>query len=49
MTQFGEIVGKPRTVFVAPLPETIQNYTISRPAGRLAPSGRRQRRRSSTS
>jgi molybdate transport system substrate-binding protein len=36
MTQISEIVGKPRAVFVGPLPETIQNYTTfatGRPIG----------------
>lgn len=36
MTQISEIVGKPGAVFVGPLPETIQNYTIfatGRPIG----------------
>ncbi len=36
MTQISEIVGKPRAVFVGPLPEQIQNYTIfatGRPVG----------------
>lgn len=36
MAQISEIVGKPRAVFVGPLPETIQNYTIfatGRPVG----------------